>query len=154
VPFVGNPLVFIFGTTLYLLSLAGARPVISTVCSTSSRLSHNFICSTRFSSCRVSAFRFRACRTCWQWFTYANRSYYLIVIRGTFLRGSAFAFCGGLLGMAALPHPAGVSTSGSEIAGIAPPVMAARIGASDRKAACDISMNDERKYAGSNWCNR
>jgi ABC-2 type transport system permease protein len=95
VPFVGNPLVFMFGTMLYLLSLLALGLLISTVCSTQQQAfaTNFFVLNPLFILSRFS-FPISSMPDVLQWFTYANPlRYYLIVIRGTFLEGSASASC-------------------------------------------------------------
>jgi ABC-2 type transport system permease protein len=89
IPFVGNPLVFIFGTMLYLLSLLALGLLISTVCSTQQQaFSTNFFVLNPFFILSGFSFPISSMPEILQWFTYVNPlRYYLIIIRGTFLKG-------------------------------------------------------------------
>ncbi len=89
VPFVGNPFVLLLGTTLYLLSVLGIGLLISTVCMTQQQAfaTNFFIVNPAFI---LSGFSFPIASMPWfmQWLSHINpMSYYLIVIRGTFLKG-------------------------------------------------------------------
>jgi len=89
IPFVGNPLVFILGTTLYLLSLLALGLLISTVCSTQHQaFSTNFFVLNPLFILSGFSFPISSMPDVLQWFTCINPlRYYLIVIRGTFLKG-------------------------------------------------------------------
>ena len=90
IPFVGNPLVLLFGTSLYLLcSLLGIGLLISTVCTTQQQAfaTNFFVINPAFI---LSGFSFpiasmpRSCNA----LSFINpMTYYLVVIRGTFLKG-------------------------------------------------------------------
>ncbi len=89
IPFVGNPLVLLLGTVLYLLSLLALGLLISTICSTQQQAfaTNFFVLNPLFV---LSGFSFPIASMPWvlQWLTYVNPlRYYLIVIRGTFLKG-------------------------------------------------------------------
>ncbi len=88
IPFVGNPFVLL-GTLLYLLSVLGIGLLISTVCRTQQQaFATNFF--VVFPAFILSGFSFPIFTTpvFMQWLSYINpMSYYLIVIRGTFLKG-------------------------------------------------------------------
>jgi ABC-2 type transport system permease protein len=93
VPFVGNPLVFIFGTMLYLLSLLALGLLISTVCSTQQQaFATNFFVLNPLFILSGFSFPIVSMPRVLQWFTYVNPlRYFLIVIRGTFLKGIGLA---------------------------------------------------------------
>ncbi len=89
IPFVGNPLVLLLGTSLYLLSVLGIGLLISTVCLTQQQAfaTNFFVINPSFI---LSGFSFpiASMPVFMQWISYINpMSYYLIVIRGTFLKG-------------------------------------------------------------------
>ncbi len=105
VPFVGNPLVFIFGTMLYLLSLLALGLLISTVCSTQQQaFATNFFVLNPLFILSGFSFPIVSMPQVLQWFTYVNPlRYFLIVIRGTFLKGIGIAILWPeLLAMAAI----------------------------------------------------
>jgi ABC-2 type transport system permease protein len=89
VPFVGNPLVFISGTVLYLLSLLAIGLLISTVCSTQQQaFATNFFVLNPLFILSGFSFPISSMPDVLQWFTYINPlRYFLVVIRGTFLKG-------------------------------------------------------------------
>jgi ABC-2 type transport system permease protein len=89
VPFVGNPLVLLFGTTLYLLSTLALGLLISTLCSTQQQaFATNFFVLNPFFILSGFSFPISSMPEILQWFTYLNPlRYYLVVIRGTFLKG-------------------------------------------------------------------
>jgi ABC-2 type transport system permease protein len=89
IPFVGNPLVLLLGTSLYLLSVLGIGLLISTVCLTQQQAfaTNFFVVNPAFI---LSGFSFPifTMPVVMQWLSMINpMSYYLIVIRGTFLKG-------------------------------------------------------------------
>jgi ABC-2 type transport system permease protein len=89
VPFVGNPLVLLLGTALYLLSVLGIGLLISTVCVTQQQAfaTNFFVINPAFI---LSGFSFPifTIPVFMQWLSYINpMTYYLVVIRGTFLKG-------------------------------------------------------------------
>jgi ABC-2 type transport system permease protein len=89
VPFLGNPLVLLLGTSLYLLSVLGIGLLISTVCLTQQQAfaTNFFVINPAFI---LSGFSFpiASMPPSMQWLSTINpMSYYLIVIRGTFLKG-------------------------------------------------------------------
>ena len=89
IPFVGNPLVLLLGTALYLLSVLGIGLLISTVCLTQQQAfaTNFFVINPAFI---LSGFSFPifTMPVFMQWLAYINpMSYYLIVIRGAFLKG-------------------------------------------------------------------
>jgi ABC-2 type transport system permease protein len=89
VPFVGNPFVFILGTMLYMLSLLALGLLISTVCSTQQQaFATNFFVLNPFFILSGFSFPISSMPDVLQWFTYVNPlRYFLVVIRGTFLKG-------------------------------------------------------------------
>jgi ABC-2 type transport system permease protein len=105
VPFVGNPLVFLFGTTLYLFSLLALGLLISTVCSTQQQaFATNFFVVNPLFTLSGFSFPIASMPQALQWLTYVNPlRYYLVVIRGTFLKGIGVAILWpDLLAMAAI----------------------------------------------------
>ena len=89
IPFVGNPLVLILGTSLYLLSVLGIGLLISTVCRTQQQAfaTNFFVINPAFI---LSGFSFpiASMPLVMQWLSKINpMTYYLVVIRGTFLKG-------------------------------------------------------------------
>jgi len=93
VPFVGNPLVFVFGTTLYLFSLLAIGLLISTICSTQQQaFATNFFVVNPLFTLSGFSFPISSMPEVLQWLSYVNPlRYFLIVIRGTFLKGIGFA---------------------------------------------------------------
>jgi len=89
IPFVGNPLVFVLGTVLYLLSLLALGLLISTVCTTQQQaFATNFFVLNPLFTLSGFSFPISSMPDVLQWFTYVNPlRYFLIVIRGTFLKG-------------------------------------------------------------------
>jgi ABC-2 type transport system permease protein len=89
VPFVGNPAVLLLGTALFLLSTLAMGLLISTICSTQQQAFATtfFVLNPVFI---LSGFSFplSSMPEVLQWATYANPlRFYLVVIRGTFLKG-------------------------------------------------------------------
>ena len=89
VPFVGNPFVLLLGTTLYLFCVLGIGLLISTVCVTQQQAfaTNFFVINPAFI---LSGFSFPifTMPVFMQWLSHINpMSYYLVVIRGTFLKG-------------------------------------------------------------------
>ncbi len=89
VPFRGNPFVLLLGTSLYLLCVLGIGLLISTVCKTQQQAfaTNFFVINPAFI---LSGFSFpiASMPDVMQWLSYINpMTYYLIVIRGTFLKG-------------------------------------------------------------------
>jgi ABC-2 type transport system permease protein len=89
IPFVGNPFVLLLGTSLYLLSVLGIGLLISTVCSTQQQAfaTNFFVINPAFT---LSGFSFpiASMPPFMQWLSTINpMTYYLVVIRGTFLKG-------------------------------------------------------------------
>ena len=89
IPFVGNPLVFLLGTTLYLLSVLALGLLISTLCSTQQQaFATNFFVLNPLFTLSGFSFPITSMPEFMQWLTYGNPlRYYLVVIRGTFLKG-------------------------------------------------------------------
>jgi len=89
VPFVGNPFVLLFGSALFLLSSLALGLLISTLCSTQQQaFSMNFFILNPFFILSGFSFPIASMPQVLQWFTYVNPlRYYLVVIRGTFLKG-------------------------------------------------------------------
>lgn len=89
VPFVGDPLVLLLGSALFLLSSLALGLLISTVCSTQQQaFSMNFFILNPFFILSGFSFPIASMPQVLQWFTYVNPlRYYLVVIRGTFLKG-------------------------------------------------------------------
>jgi ABC-2 type transport system permease protein len=89
IPFVGNPFVLLLGTSLYLLSVLGIGLLISTVCLTQQQAfaTNFFVINPAFI---LSGFSFPifTMPVFMQWLSYINpMTHYLIVVRGTFLKG-------------------------------------------------------------------
>ncbi|MFI5015996.1 MAG: ABC transporter permease [Hyphomicrobiales bacterium] len=105
VPFVGNPLILLLGTCLFLLSTLGLGLLISTLCKTQQQAfaSTFFVVNPMFI---LSGFAFpiASMPEPLQWLTYLDPlRYYLVVIRATFLKGVGLdALWPDMLGMAVL----------------------------------------------------
>ena len=89
IPFVGNPFVLLLGASLYLISVLGIGLFISTVCATQQQAfaTNSFVINPLFI---LSGFSFpiASMPQALQWLTYINPvRYYLVIIRGTFLKG-------------------------------------------------------------------
>jgi ABC-2 type transport system permease protein len=89
VPFVGNPLIMLLGTTLFLLSAIGLGLLISTVCVTQQQaFATNFFIVNPLFTLSGFSFPIASMPVFLQWLTYLDPlRYYLVVIRGTFLKG-------------------------------------------------------------------
>jgi ABC-2 type transport system permease protein len=89
VPFVGDPMVLLLGSALFLLSSLALGLLISTICSTQQQaFSMNFFILNPFFILSGFSFPIASMPHVLQWFTYVNPlRYYLVVIRGTFLKG-------------------------------------------------------------------
>jgi len=89
VPFVGNPLVLLLGALLFLLSVLALGLLISTICATQQQaFATNFFVLNPLFILSGFAFPISSMPEFLQWFTYINPlRYFLIVIRGTFLKG-------------------------------------------------------------------
>ena len=93
VPFAGNPLTLLLGTSLYLFSVLGVGLLISTLCKTQQQafVTNFFVVNPMFT---LSGFSFpiSSMPDALQWLTLINPvRYYLVVIRGTFLKGVGLA---------------------------------------------------------------
>ncbi len=93
IPFVGNPLVYLIGETLYLLSLLSLGLLISTVCATQQQaFATNFFVLNPLFILSGFSFPISSMPEVLQWFTYVNPlRYFLVVIRNTFLKGVGLA---------------------------------------------------------------
>jgi ABC-2 type transport system permease protein len=89
IPFVGNPFVLLLGTSLYLLSVLGTGLLISTVCSTQQQaFATNFFVVNPLFTLSGFSFPISSMPQVMQWLSAINpMTYYLVVIRGTFLKG-------------------------------------------------------------------
>jgi ABC-2 type transport system permease protein len=89
VPFAGKPLMLVFGSVLFLLSTLALGLLISTLCSTQQQaFSLNFFILNPFFILSGFSFPISSMPQVLQWLTYVNPlRYYLVVIRGTFLKG-------------------------------------------------------------------
>ena len=89
VPFAGNPFVLLLGTTLFLLSTLALGLLISTLCSTQQQaFATNFFVLNPVFILSGFSFPITSMPIALQWFTYINPlRYFLVVIRGTFLKG-------------------------------------------------------------------
>jgi ABC-2 type transport system permease protein len=89
IPFVGNPFVLLLGTSLYLLSVLGTGLLISTICSTQQQaFATNFFVINPLFILSGFSFPISSMPQAMQWLSAINpMTYYLIVIRGTFLKG-------------------------------------------------------------------
>lgn len=105
IPFVGNPLILLLGTVLFLFSTLGLGILISTVSKTEQQAfaSNFFVLNPMFI---LSGFSFpiSSMPDVLQWLTYIDpMRYYLVVIRGTFIKGIGLdALWPDMLGMATL----------------------------------------------------
>jgi drug efflux transport system permease protein len=93
IPFVGNPFVLLLGTSLYLLSVLGIGLLISTVCSTQQQaFATNFFVINPLFTLSGFSFPISSMPALMQWLSIINpMTYYLVVIRGTFLKGVGLA---------------------------------------------------------------
>jgi ABC-2 type transport system permease protein len=92
VPFNGNPLVMLAGTSLFLLSTLALGLLISTVCTTQQQaFATNFFVVNPLFTLSGFSFPIASMPHALQWFSYINPlRYYLIVIRACFLKGVGF----------------------------------------------------------------
>ncbi|HUC61245.1 MAG TPA: ABC transporter permease [Alphaproteobacteria bacterium] len=105
VPFVGDPLILLLGTSLFLLSTLGLGLLISTLCRTEQQaFASNFFVLNPMFILSGFAFPISSMPTALQWITYLDPlRYYLVVIRATFLKGVGLdALWPDMLGMALL----------------------------------------------------
>ncbi|HUO06266.1 MAG TPA: ABC transporter permease [Candidatus Binataceae bacterium] len=88
VPFRGNPLVLLAGTSLFLISTLAVGLLISTLCSTQQQaFASGFFYLTPAFTLSGFAFPIASMPTVMQWLTYLDPlRYYLVVLRGTFLK--------------------------------------------------------------------
>ncbi len=93
IPFVGNPLVLLLGTSLYLLSVLGIGLLISTLCVTQQQaFATNFFVVNPMFILSGFSFPIASMPGALQWLTYLDPvRYYLVIIRGTFLKGVGVA---------------------------------------------------------------
>jgi len=93
VPFRGSPLVMLLGTSLFLISTLAVGVLISTLCSTQQQaFASGFFYLTPAFTLSGFAFPISSMPTVLQWLTYFNPlRYYLIVLRGVFLKGTGLA---------------------------------------------------------------
>jgi ABC-2 type transport system permease protein len=89
IPFVGNPFVLLLGTSLYLFSVLGIGLLISTICSTQQQaFATNFFVVNPLFTLSGFSFPISSMPQVMQWLSTINpMTYYLVVIRGTFLKG-------------------------------------------------------------------
>jgi len=110
VPLRGNPLVMLLGTALFLVSTLAVGLLISTVCSTQQQaFASSFFYLVPAFTISGFAFPLASMPRPMQWITYLNPlRYYLVVLRGVFLKGTGLAilwpqmFAMTLLGLALL----------------------------------------------------
>jgi ABC-2 type transport system permease protein len=93
IPFVGNPFVLLLGTSLYLLSVLGIGLLISTICSTQQQaFATNFFVVNPLFTLSGFSFPISSMPRVMQWLSTVNpMTYYLVIIRGTFLKGVGLA---------------------------------------------------------------
>jgi ABC-2 type transport system permease protein len=93
IPFRGNPLVMLLGTSLFLISTLAVGLLISTMCSTQQQaFASSFFFLTPAFTLSGFAFPIASMPPAMRWFTYINPlRYYLVVLRGTFLKGTGLA---------------------------------------------------------------
>jgi ABC-2 type transport system permease protein len=89
IPFVGNPFVLLLGTSLYLLSVLGIGLLISTICFTQQQaFATNFFVVNPVFILSGFSFPIASMPPLMQWLSTINpMTHYLVVIRGTFLKG-------------------------------------------------------------------
>ena len=89
VPFVGNPLILLLGTSLFLLCTLALGLLISTLCSTQQQaFATNFFVINPLFTLSGFSFPIASMPPFMQWLSTINpMTYYLVVIRGTFLKG-------------------------------------------------------------------
>ena len=89
IPFVGTPFVLLLGTSLYLLSVLGIGLLISTICFTQQQaFATNFFVVNPVFILSGFSFPIASMPPLMQWLSTINpMTYYLVVIRGTFLKG-------------------------------------------------------------------
>jgi ABC-2 type transport system permease protein len=89
IPFVGNPLVMLLGSTLFLLAALGLGLLLSTLARTQQQaFALNFFVVNPFFILSGFAFPIAAMPKVLQWFTLINPlRYFLVVVRAEFLKG-------------------------------------------------------------------
>lgn len=89
IPFIGNPLVLLLGSTLFLLAAVGLGLLLSTFSRTQQQaFALNFFFINPLMILSGFAFPIAAMPLALQWFTYINPlRYCLVVIRAVFLKG-------------------------------------------------------------------
>jgi len=89
VPFKGNPLVLMLGTSLFLLSTLAIGLLISTVCKTQQQaFSSNFFVLNPMFILSGFSFPISSMPDALQWLTYLDPlRYFLVIIRATYLKG-------------------------------------------------------------------
>ncbi|MEI9992028.1 MAG: ABC transporter permease [Rhizomicrobium sp.] len=92
VPFNGDPLVMLVGTSLFLLSTLALGLLISTICTTQQQaFATNFFVVNPLFTLSGFSFPIASMPRALQWFSYVNPlRYYLILIRACFLKGVGF----------------------------------------------------------------
>lgn len=94
VPFNGNPLVMLLGTSLFLLSTLAVGLLISTICTTQQQaFATNFFVVNPLFTLSGFSFPIASMPKVLQWFSYINPlRYFLVLIRACFLKGVGFDF--------------------------------------------------------------
>ena len=94
VPFNGNPLVMLLGTSLFLLSTLALGLLISTICTTQQQaFATNFFVVNPLFTLSGFSFPIASMPLALQWFSYINPlRYYLVLIRACFLKGVGLSF--------------------------------------------------------------
>jgi ABC-2 type transport system permease protein len=89
VPFVGNPLILLFGTCIFLLCALSLGLLISTICRTQQQaFATNFFILNPLFILSGFSFPIAGMPEVLQWLTHVNPlRYYLVVVRATFLKG-------------------------------------------------------------------
>ena len=89
VPFKGNPLVLLLGTSLFLLSVLAIGLLISTLCKTQQQaFASNFFVLNPLFILSGFSFPISSMPDALQWLTYLNPlRYFLVIIRATYLKG-------------------------------------------------------------------
>jgi ABC-2 type transport system permease protein len=93
VPFNGNPLVMLLGTSLFLLSTLALGLLISTICTTQQQaFATNFFVVNPLFTLSGFSFPVASMPHLLQWFSYINPlRHYLVLIRACFLKGVGFS---------------------------------------------------------------
>ena len=89
VPFRGDPLVMVLGTSLFLLSALGLGMLVSTICRTQQQaFATNFFILNPLFTLSGFSFPIASMPEVLQWLTHINPlRYYLVLVRATFLKG-------------------------------------------------------------------